>query len=580
MISKTKLTLTAIVFLIVGLVIGASLLKYLSVTTEMVNTDKSTDKKPLYWVAPMDANYQRDQPGKSPMGMDLVPVYEEVANNNEHGLGTVKVAAHVVNNLGVRTAAVVEKHLTTTIDTVGYVEYAEDQLIHVHPRVEGWIETLYIKAQGAPVEKGQALYKLYSPQLVNAQEEFVIALKSKNSRLITAAKNRLMALHFPKEQVEILVKNKKVHQSITFYAPQSGVVEVLKVREGFFVQPGSTIMSIAKLDEVWVQAHVFERDAALIKPGLTVNMTLDAYPRKHWVGRIDYIYPTLTEKTRTLKVRLRFDNKNQQLKANMFANISMTTELSALTIVIPKEAVIRTGKQDRVVLALGNGQFKSINVTIGRVDQQQIEILSGLTTDDRVVTSAQFLLDSESSKTSDFKRMAMAEQNNTLWIEGEINNVMAQHHMLNITHPPVPQWNWPEMTMDFSTAKQLDISLLQAEQLLRFKVTKNADGGYLITDFELLENTSAPDTTPSADVDGVVNAIDPVNRVVNITRAAIEKWSRPAGTFDFIVADNIDISHLTAGQSINFTFEVRDDLVITKITPAAENAEHSNHKGE
>ena len=363
-------------------------------------------KEPLYWVAPMDPDFRRDKPGKSPMGMDLVPVYEQESHSSAHDAGTIFISPDVVNNLGVRTAIAEHRALHTEITTVGYVQYDEDQLVHVHPRVEGWIEKLYVKAAGDPVEKGQALYELYSPQLVNAQEELVLAINRNSARLITAAEDRLRALQIDTKLIEELKRGRGVAQTLTFYAPQTGVVDNLNIREGFFVKPGTTLMSVGTLDDVWVEAEVFERQATLVTVGLPVAMTLDYLPGQRWQGKVDYVYPTLDPGTRTARVRLRFANPDGLLKPNMFAQVAINANVGGKTLVIPKEAVIRTGDEDRVVVALGDGRFKSVAVELGRLDAQFAEIRSGLDEGDFVVTSAQFLLDSESSKTSDFQRMA------------------------------------------------------------------------------------------------------------------------------------------------------------------------------
>jgi len=370
------------------------------------------EAKPLYWVAPMDANYTRDKPGKSPMGMDLIPVFEDGAasgGKNGAGVGTIRISPTVVNNLGVRTAKAVLRPLENEISTVGYVGYDEDQLIHVHPRVQGWIEKLYVKAEGDPVDKNQPLYELYSPELVNAQEEFLIAKDRKNKLLIRAARDRLYALQIPKRAIQEIEKSRKVKQTITFYSPQSGVVDNLNIREGFYVKPGKTLMSIGKLEEVWVEAEIFERQASDVKVDLPVTMTLAYLPGKKWQGKVDYVYPTLNAKNRTLKVRLRFKNDEMMLKPNMFAQVVIHAQNDKSSLLIPREAVIRTGSSERVVLALGDGQFKSINVNVGRYNANFSEILSGLDEGERVVTSAQFLLDSESSKSSDFMRMTEIE---------------------------------------------------------------------------------------------------------------------------------------------------------------------------
>ena len=366
---------------------------------------KESDQKPLYWVAPMDSNYRRDAPGKSPMGMDLIPVYEE-SSSDEHGPGVVHISPDVVNNLGVRLTRVKEDVLHSEIKTVGYVKYDEDQLKHIHPRVEGWIEKLYVKAAGDPIEKDQALYDLYSPQLVNAQEEYLLALSRNNKSLIVAAENRLKSLQLSSAFINQLKTKRQVQQTITFNAPQSGVVDNLNIREGFFVKPGTTLMSIGKLDQVWVDAEIFERQAALVKKGLPVTMTLDYLQGAQWQGEVDYVYPTLDPKTRTLRVRLRFDNKEQVLKPNMFAEVKIFANSNEKLLLVPKEAVIRTGTHNVVVLSLGDGRFKSIAVELGASDENSIAITNGLNPGDQVVVSAQFLLDSESSKNSDFKRMS------------------------------------------------------------------------------------------------------------------------------------------------------------------------------
>jgi len=570
MSSNTKI----IIAIIIGAAIGAGTLGlFLNPNSEGPKTN-SEEKKPLYWVAPMDSNYRRDKPGKSPMGMDLIPVYEDESSTDDFGPGAVRVAPHVVNNLGVRTAPVELENMHTEISTVGYVQYDEDKLIHIHPRVDGWIEKLYVKAEGDPVEKGQPLYSLYSPQLVNAQEELLIALKRNNASLVTAAKDRLKALQLLAGLIKELEQTKKVQQTITFYSPQAGVVDGLKIREGFYVKPGDTLLSIGKLDQVWVEAEVFERDAALIKEGLPVSMTLDYLPGEDWTGVVDYVYPALNSKTRTLRVRLKFGNPDFQLKPNMFAQVSIHANQADSAIIVPKEAVIRTGKQDRVVLALGDGQFKSIEVTIGRVDKDSIEILSGLNEDDVVVTSAQFLIDSESSKSSDFKRMTHDEVPNSIWMQGEVNSVMTGHRMVNITHGPAEAWDWPEMTMDFNVAENVDVDSLKSGQSLHFEVSKTEDSGYEVTGIHIM---SQPEVS-SATVSGLINEITLGNRTFNISRGPIEKWDRPAATMDFIVAENIEIADFNVGDNVTFTFEVRDELVITEISLEANEKNSDEHE--
>ncbi len=246
--------------LLIGLVLGGSAtfisINYLPNLKKMDNNSvKTIEKKPLYWVAPMDSNYRRDKPGKSPMGMDLIPFYEDGDSKDE--VGTVKISPEVINNLGVRTSFVEMKKLNTKVETVGYVSYDENYLVHIHPRVKGWIEKLYVKASGDPVTKGQPLYEIYSPEIVNAQEELLLALDRKNQRLIKASKERLKSLKVSSSIIRSLEKTRKVRQTVTMSSPKSGVVDNLQIREGFFVQPGKTIMSIGTLKDIWVNAIRF-----------------------------------------------------------------------------------------------------------------------------------------------------------------------------------------------------------------------------------------------------------------------------------------------------------------------------------
>lgn len=485
--------------LIIGIIIGVTLALLISfiVMSSMMNklhsptTVEAKEEEPLYWVAPMDANFKKDKPGKSPMGMDLVPVYDDGGAGPDEGAGTIRISSNVENNLGVRIAKAEIKPLNAMINTVGYVTYNEEKLVNVHSRVQGWIEKLYISAVGDPVTKGQALYEIYSPELVNAQEEFLLALDRKNNRLISAAQNRLTALHIPKQGIEKLRATRKIQQNVTFYAIQSGVVESLAIREGVFVKPETMMLSIIDLSEVWVKAEVFERQSSLLAMGNDVVMTLDYLPNKEWQGKVEHIHPMLNPKTRTAIARLRFDNTNNELKPNMFGQITIQTSGNESALLIPKEALIRTGTQNRVVLALGEGNYKSIEVKVGRYNQNSVEILAGLVEGESVVSSAQFLLDSESSKTSDFKRMEPenieeeTSESSSVWVNAQVESTMADHRMLTLIHDPIPEWSWPEMTMDFTAIDAVDFSQLTEGRHVRVKINKKSAGGYQIIDIEV-----------------------------------------------------------------------------------------------
>jgi Cu(I)/Ag(I) efflux system membrane fusion protein len=365
-------------------------------------TGEAGEREILYWVAPMDANYRRDEPGKSPMGMDLVPVYADEVDSQP---GTVKIDPTVVNNLGVRTARAERGALPRHIDTVGYVQFDEDTLHHVHTRVDGWIEKLATKATGDPVEKGQLLFELYSPTLVNAKQEFLAALRSNNTVLLQASRERLAALGVTENQIARLEKERTAGQRVRVYAEADGVIAHLGVREGIYITPTNEVMSIAELDKVWVLAEVFEREAAWVKPGQMAMVELDYLPGKMWHGTVDYVYPELDPKTRTLTVRIRFDNEDEMLRPNMFARVTIHAEATGPVVHVPREAVIRGGTIDRVVVALGEGRYRSRPVTLGIESHDRVAIRSGLKAGEEIVISGQFLIDSESNIEAALARM-------------------------------------------------------------------------------------------------------------------------------------------------------------------------------
>lgn len=477
-----KLSKTIVFTLLLGAALGALFMQWFSADAPVPEAASEPQAELLYWVAPMDPNYRRDKPGMSPMGMPLLAVYAEQKSSVDAGPGTIRISADVINNLGVRTVKVVRKPLQGEIKAVGYIQYDEDKLVHIHPRVEGWIEKLHVKTAGEQVTQGQPLYTLYAPKLVNAQEELLIAINRKNQRLIQAAEDRLKALQLPAEFIQELKKKRQVKQTVTFFSPQSGVVDVLNIREGIFVKPDTMLMSIGMLDDVWVSAEVFESQTSQVQVGQPVTMTLAYLPGKQWQGLVDYVYPTLDPVTRTAKIRLRFSNQTRELKPNMYAQVIIHAQSDKPTLVVPREAVIRTGSMDRLVLALGQGRFKSVQVKLGHFDSRYIEILEGVAENEWVVSSAQFLIDSESSKSSDFRRMNHGEESGSL--TGVINSVNVDRRVVNISHEAIRKWNRPAMTMDFNVDENIELDAVPVDSNIRFNFVIS-NGQFVVTELEV-----------------------------------------------------------------------------------------------
>jgi len=469
---------------------GVALQKYVLGNASMASMGASEggssaneEKQPLYWVAPMDKNYRRDKPGQSPMGMDLVPVYEEGMQGADEGM--VKISPAVINNLGVRTERVKKGAIDLTINTVGYVDFDQDRLAHIHSRVDGWIEVLNVTSSGDPVTKGQTLYELYSPALVNAQEEYLAALRSGNKTLKKASRSRLFALGLTQKHIKRLEKRRVVDQRIKVSADRNGFIKDLKVRQGMFIKPATEVMSIGSLDTVWVIAEIFERQAGFVKQGQAVEMTTEALPGVIWKGTVDYLYPVLDSKTRTLRVRVRVKNKDQALKPNMYANLTLLAPVAESALSIPREALIKGGRYNRVVKAMGEGQFKSVLVTTGIEAEGFVQIIDGLSEGDEVVTSAQFLIDSESNIDAEIARMESRlidekHVDKKIIGLGVVEDVMADMAMLTITHEPIKALEWPTMRMDFEVAKTIDLSGLEKGQKIEFELKKQGDWDYLI----------------------------------------------------------------------------------------------------
>ncbi len=364
----------------------------------------SGERKIAYWVAPMDPDYISDSPGKSPMGMDLVPVFEDEIDET-----IVWIDPATIQNIGVTTLEVEHRDLSRHIRTNGIVTIAEDNEYRVNPKISGWIEKLYVNRTGDQVVEGDPLLEIYSPQLVAAQEEFLVALtnvemfsQSSNERIKVSARNlvnsayrRLELWDVSSAQIDELENSRSVNRTLTIYSPATGVVMHKNAVEGAAVKAGTDLFKIVNLTKVWINAQVFETELPWVERGSTVEIFSPYDPSLSLLGKVDYVYPYLDPKTRTATIRISASNTNLSLHPEMYVDVNLTAKSVKKAIAIPKNSVIRSGVRDIVFVALGDGRFMPREIRLGLESNQFYEVKSGLVSGTKVVTSAQFLLDSE-----------------------------------------------------------------------------------------------------------------------------------------------------------------------------------------
>jgi len=367
-------------------------------------------KKPLFYRNPMNPDVTSPVPAKDSMGMDYVPVYaeEEVAAEKP---GTVKIDPTTTQDIGVRTAKASRQTLSQGIRAVGRVAYDEERIVRLHPKTEGWIEKMSVDKTGQWVKKNTDLLSIYSPQLVASQQEYVLALKNlevlKQSpiaeirrgaeELVNSSRERLKLLDVPEHQLHDLMHTHEIKKSLHIHTPAAGIVIEIGAREGQYVTPETQLYMIADLSKVWVYADIYEYELPWVKVGDPVEMRLAGVPGKVFKGHLAFIYPYAEAKTRTIKVRLVFDNAELLLKPDMFAEVTIQAGRRQEALVIPAEAVVRSSAGDRVFVVKGDGRFEPRTVRLGLASNGHVEIREGLAEGEAVVTSAQFLIDSESN---------------------------------------------------------------------------------------------------------------------------------------------------------------------------------------
>ena len=387
-------------------------------------TKGKKERQVKYWQAPMDPTYISDRPGKSPMGMDLVPVYVDEGAETGSEEGVVKINPAIVQQIGVRTEAVRRGVLRNVIRTVGILDYNEKNIFWVNTKFDGWIEKVYVNYIGEKVRKGQRLFEIYSPELVSTQEEYLTAMRylermkeagsqeavRQAGALMAATRKRLAYWDVTEDQIERLGRTGEAAKTLTVVSPARGtVIEKMDAAlEGMYVKGGMNLYKIANLSTVWVHADIYESQLKWVRPGLETEITLSYFPGEKYSGKVLYLYPFLTEKTRTMKACIEVKNPERRLEPGMYADVRIRPVVSPLAILVPEDAVIQTGERNVVFVALGEGRFLPREVELGlKGEGGMYEVREGLHEGERVVVSAQFMLDSE-SKLQEFIRKLMA----------------------------------------------------------------------------------------------------------------------------------------------------------------------------
>jgi len=439
-----------------------------------------SERKPLYWHDPMYPQQKFDKPGKSPfMDMQLVPVYGDEKPAADAG---VTVSARARQNLGMRMAVAEVTELRQELPAVGYVQADERRIVRVETRTTGWIEKLFVRAANDPVRAGQVLAEIYSPDLVAAQEEYLLARRmalsnAADESLARAARRRLESLGMPDSGISILEQSNQAQRRVPVVAPISGVLSELGVREGAMVQAGSAAFTVTDFSSVWIAVEVPEAQAALLQPGLRAETRIQSVPGKVFEGRVDYVYPELNTQTRTLKARVTLANPGLLLRPGMFVQISLVAA-ARKALMVPTEAVIQTGTRS-VVIVMDGDRFRAATIRTGAERDGRSEILAGLKEGERVVASGQFLIDSEASLKGALDRL---EGNALHGGTGKVTAIDAVKGRVEIDHDPIRSLKWPRMTMEFVVEDKAALAKLKKGDPVEFEMRgePTKDGDYLL----------------------------------------------------------------------------------------------------
>ena len=475
----------------------------------------SAERKLLYYRNPMGLPDTSPVPKKDQMGMDYIPVYSGEDVEPEGAPGALRISAEKIQKLGVRTEAATRLALARTVSAAGRVEPDERRIYTIAPKFEGYVEKLHVNVTGQPVAKGQALFEVYSPELVSAQREYAIAASGSESmkgagdevvdsmkRLTQASLARLRNWDISDEQLRALEKTGEAKRTVTFRSPVTGIVTTKKALQGMRFMPGEMLYEVTDLARVWVIADVFEQDIGLVRAGAMASVHVSSYPDKVFRGRITYVYPTLSAATRTIPVRIELANPGQLLKPAMFAQIELAVGGAAKVLAVPDSAVIDSGLRRIVLVDSGDGRFEPRVVRTGARTSEHIEILEGIAEGERVVVSANFLIDAESNLKAALGSLSAPQQAPSSppaaqlppgappaaaasaighRTEGKVESVDPKDGTVSLAHGPVASLKWPAMTMEFRVANEALLGKLRVGTTVAIEFVERQPGEWLIT---------------------------------------------------------------------------------------------------
>ncbi len=462
--------------------------------------ESKAERKPLYYRNPMGLPDTSPVPKKDAMGMDYVAVYEGEAGSS----GVIDLSSDKVQILGVKSEAAALREIDRTLRAVGRIEIDEARVYTIAPKFEGWVERLYVNTTGQSVARGQALFEVYSPELVSAQREHEVAVQGMKAfgnadaeagdsmrRLVDASAARLRNWDMAGTEFG----RASGGRTLTYRAAASGIVLEKSAVQGVRFMPGDMLYRIADLSSVWVMADIAEQDIAAIKTGDAVQVRLDAYRGQTFAGKVDFVYPTLNSATRTVQVRVVIANPQGLLKPAMFASVEFDYGKRTPVLSVPTSAVIDSGIRQVILVRLSEGRFEPRVVRLGQRGASYVEVLEGVAAGEQVVTSANFLIDAESNLRAALSGLggvpvaADAQQA----AKPEHKPVSVGHHgqgtldeiyddgSVSITHDAIESLGWPGMTMDFELANSSLSKGIKPGSQVSFEIVERVPGEWVIT---------------------------------------------------------------------------------------------------